>query len=64
MLYPKNKDRELSPELYAAPTSEYRGAPFWSWNCRLEKDELMRQAEILGKTVSYTHLTLPTIQSV
>lgn len=49
MLYPKNKDRELSPELYAAPTSEYRGAPFWSWNCRLEKDELMRQAEILGK---------------
>ena len=48
MLYPKNKDRELSPELYAAPTSEYRGAPFWSWNCRLEKDELMRQAEILG----------------
>lgn len=49
MLYPKNQSPELSRELFKAPTSEYRGAPFWSWNCRLDKDELMRQADILGQ---------------
>ena len=49
MLYPKNQSPELSHELFKAPTSEYRGAPFWSWNCRLDKDELMRQADILGQ---------------
>ncbi len=47
MLYPKNQSPELSPRLFAAPTSEYRGAPFWSWNCHLDKDELMRQTEVL-----------------
>ena len=49
MLYPKNKNEKLSSELFSAPTCEYRGAPFWSWNCRLDRDELLRQAGILGE---------------
>ncbi|MEE1279097.1 MAG: hypothetical protein UHE86_08610, partial [Acutalibacteraceae bacterium] len=47
MLYNKSKDASLSAELFKNPTSAYRGAPFWAWNCKLEKDELLRQIEIL-----------------
>ena len=47
MLYPKAKEDELSEELFKNPTSEYRGAPFWAWNCELEEDELLRQIECL-----------------
>ena len=43
MLYKKNTTPSLDPELFRNPTSEYRGAPFWSWNTKLEKEELMRQ---------------------
>lgn len=46
MLYKKNKEKSLSLELFKNPTSEYRGTPFWAWNCKLEKDELCRQIEI------------------
>ncbi len=47
MLYNKNKDRNLDRALFEAPTSEYRGTPFWSWNNKLEKDELIWQIEQL-----------------
>jgi hypothetical protein len=30
-------------KLFADPPTRYRGAPFWSWNDRLEIDELARQ---------------------
>lgn len=43
MLYKKNTAPSLDPELFRNLTSEYRGAPFWSWNTKLEKEELMRQ---------------------
>ena len=46
MLYPHNQDKQLTRELFANPPSEYRGAPFWAWNGKLEKDELLRQIEI------------------
>ena len=46
MLYKKNYLNTLSDELFRSPTSEYRAAPFWAWNCRLEEDELLRQIEI------------------
>ncbi len=49
MLYKKNTAKELSEELFRNPTSEYRGTPFWSWNCRLDKDELLWQIEVLKK---------------
>ena len=47
MLYKKNREKTLSPELFREPTSEYRGTPFWAWNCRLEKDELLRQLDVM-----------------
>lgn len=46
-LYPKNTDPTLSAELFRAPTAEYRGAPFWSWNCRLEEGRLLQQIDVL-----------------
>ena len=49
MLYPKNKEPKLSMELFRNPTSEYRAAPFWSWNCDLPEKELLEQLEMLKK---------------
>ena len=49
MLYPKNKAPELSQELFRAPGCEYRGTPFWAWNCKLEKEDLLWQLECLKK---------------
>ncbi len=46
MFYKKNTEKDLSKELFKKPTSEYRGTPFWAWNCDLEKEELLRQIEI------------------
>ena len=47
MLYPRNQEPTLSEELFRCPGSEYRGTPFWAWNCRLEREELLRQLDIL-----------------
>lgn len=47
MLYPKNTTDSLADELFADPPPEYRGAPFWSWNCELDPDQLVRQIEQL-----------------
>lgn len=47
MLYNKNTSPTLSAELFREPTCEYRGTPFWSWNCKLEQDELLWQIEML-----------------
>ena len=49
MLYPKNQSEKLSAELFRNPTSEYRGTPFWAWNCKLDKDELLWQLEVFKK---------------
>ncbi len=47
MIYEKNlKNEELDRELFKNPTSEYRGTPFWAWNCELEEAELLRQIDI------------------
>lgn len=48
MLYPKNKEN-FSEELFENPTSEYRGVPFWSWNCRLRKDLLEKEIDCMKK---------------
>ena len=47
MLYPRNESPHLDPALFAKPTAEYRGAPFWSWNCTLDRARLFRQIEAL-----------------
>ncbi|MCL2603719.1 MAG: hypothetical protein FWD90_04495 [Defluviitaleaceae bacterium] len=33
-------------KLFLNPTAEYRGAPFWAWNCKLEGEELARQIDV------------------
>lgn len=46
MLYKRKNEKSLDPELFRSPTSEYRGAPFWAWNAKLEKEELLRQLSV------------------
>ena len=43
MLYKQNQSYELDEKLFKNPTSEYRAAPFWAWNCKLNKDILNEQ---------------------
>ena len=45
MLYEKSKGK-ISEELFKNPPSEFRGAPFWAWNGKLDKDEVVWQAGI------------------
>jgi len=49
MLYKKKDQSQLDRTLFANPTSEYRGTPFWAWNCKLDRDELLRQIEMFKK---------------
>ena len=49
MLYPKSKEKALSASLFQNPTSEYRGTPFWAWNCKLNEEELLRQIDVLSE---------------
>ncbi|MBQ3141526.1 MAG: hypothetical protein IJC25_06160, partial [Clostridia bacterium] len=47
MLYPKNTQPKLSAELFANPTCEYRGTPFWAWNCELNQDDLNEEIDAM-----------------
>ncbi|HHV12448.1 MAG TPA: hypothetical protein GXX75_19420 [Clostridiales bacterium] len=49
MLYKKKNQQELSDELFCQPTSEYRGTPFWSWNCKITKELIDEQLEVFKK---------------
>ena len=49
MIYKKKNDEVLDMSLFENPSSEYRGAPFWGWNCELEENELLRQIDIFKK---------------
>ena len=46
MFYKKNTAKALDRELFQNPTSEYRGAPFWSWNCKITKELIDKQIDI------------------
>lgn len=46
--YPKNQ-QPISLELFANPTAEYRGTPFWSWNSQLNAGQLRRQIGLLQR---------------
>jgi hypothetical protein len=35
----------FSRTLFKNPTSEYRGCPFWAWNNKLNKDQLLKQID-------------------
>lgn len=45
MAYIQNRPENFDHELFQNPTSEYRGAPFWAWNTRLDGEQLKRQIE-------------------
>ncbi|MDB5058793.1 MAG: hypothetical protein JWO59_2265, partial [Chloroflexi bacterium] len=47
LLYPHSTDADLDPALFRDPPSIYRGTPFWSWNTRLDRDQLLRQLRML-----------------
>ena len=47
MFYKKNQSEELDNRLFENPSSEYRGTPFWAWNCKLDENELLWQIEQL-----------------
>lgn len=49
MLYENNKEEELTPEFFSHPDSHYRGAPFWSWNCKVTKELIHAQTEVFHK---------------
>ncbi len=49
MLYPRNTGAAPDPELFRRPTAEYRGAPFWAWNCDLNDDMLRREIAVMQK---------------
>ena len=48
MLYPK-KTNPLTPEIFRNPGCEYRAAPFWAWNNKLDTEELCWQIEQFKK---------------
>ena len=45
-MYENNKSA-FSMELFQNPTSEYRGAPFWSWNGALKQETLEKQIDVM-----------------
>ncbi len=45
LLYSHSNDPVLKDEVFQKPDSTYRGAPFWAWNCKLDKDVLCEQIE-------------------
>lgn len=46
MFYKKNTTAVLDQDLFNNPTSEYRGQPFWSWNCKVTKEMIKNQIDI------------------
>ena len=63
MIFTKNNTDKLDCELFKNPTAEYRGLPFWSWNCKIEKqtiDEInILQATRLGMKRAIEGLGVP-----
>lgn len=49
MLYSKSRTKNLDYDLFVNPSSEYRAAPFWGWNCELNEQMLHRQIKFLKK---------------
>ena len=47
-LYPR-REEPLSEALFRSPTREYRGAPFWAWNCEIDPQVLDEQIDTFKK---------------
>jgi hypothetical protein len=48
LTYPKSA-LPFSYSLFKNPTSEYRGCPFWAWNNKLNKSQLLRQIDYFAE---------------
>ena len=48
MLYKKSHE-PMTEALFQNPGSEYRAAPFWAWNSKLNKEDLLWQIEQMKK---------------
>lgn len=46
VLYPTSDRKRLDPAVFRNPPAEYRGAPFWAWNCSLERERLLEQLAV------------------
>lgn len=46
--YPKSLE-PYNSKVFKNPPSEYRGCPFWAWNTKLEKEELLRQIDVFAE---------------
>jgi hypothetical protein len=44
--YPRSRAPQLDPALFRAPTAEYRGTPFWSWNTAMQDKHLAQLDEL------------------
>ena len=44
MLYPQNA-LPFDDKSFLSPTNEYRGVPFWAWNCRVTDEKIKKQVE-------------------
>ena len=53
MFYKEKEEPELREELFENPGAAYRGAPFWAWNKKLNKKELVDQVEQFKKMGIY-----------
>lgn len=45
MFYTENQKKRLDEKTFRNPPCEYRAAPFWAWNCDLNKDLLLREID-------------------
>ena len=47
---------------FERPESKFRGAPFWAWNCRLDKDTVLRQVDVFKEMgLSLIHIWYGTV---
>ncbi|TGO22498.1 hypothetical protein BPAE_0165g00130 [Botrytis paeoniae] len=46
--YPKSS-LPYDSQLFKNPSSEYRGCPFWAWNTKLDKGQLLRQIDYFAE---------------
>ncbi|MBT3296984.1 MAG: hypothetical protein HN383_17085 [Verrucomicrobia bacterium] len=49
MAFELNNNNIPFADSFRAPSSLYRGAPFWAWNGDLEKEELLRQIDVFDE---------------
>lgn len=42
-LYEKSKSDSIDKKLFEKPSKEFRGTPFWSWNCKLDEETIKEQ---------------------